>query len=56
MYVYDHEKLNGTLVVDSLSTSRRIYRLVLPLRAPETLYSLNKLRIPLFNVHLYLFI
>ena len=35
-------------------TSRRIYRLALPLRAPETLSSLSKSRISIFNVHLYL--
>ena len=30
-------------------TSRRIYRLALPLRAPETLSSLSKSRISIFN-------
>ena len=36
------------------STSRRIYRLAsLPLLSPETLSSLSKLRIFLFNVHLF---
>ena len=35
-------------------TSRRIYRL--PLLSPETLSSLSKLRIFLFNVHLALFV
>ena len=37
-------------------TSRRIYRLALPLLSPETLSSLSKLRIFLFNVHLALFV
>ena len=36
-------------------TSRRIYRLAL-LRAPETLSSLSKLRISIFNAHLTLFV
>ena len=37
-------------------TSRRIYRLALPLRAPETLSSLSKSRISVFNVYLTLFV
>ena len=37
-------------------TSRRIYRLALPLRAPETLSSLSKSRISIFNAHLTLFV
>ena len=37
-------------------TSRRIYRLALPLCAPETLSSLSKSRIFLYNVHLSLFV
>ena len=37
-------------------TSRRIYRLALPLRAPETLSSLSKSRISIFNAHLILFV
>ena len=37
-------------------TSRRIYRLALPLRAPETLSSLSKSRISIFNAHLALFV
>ena len=37
-------------------TSCPIYRLVLPLLFPETLSSLSKLRIFLFNVHLALFV
>ena len=41
--------------VDS-RTSRRIYRLALLLRAPETLSSLSKSRISIFNAHLTLFV
>ena len=37
-------------------TSHRIYRLALPLRAPETLSSLSKSRISIFNAHLTLFV
>ena len=37
-------------------TSHRIYRLALPLRAPETLSSLSKSRIFIFNAHLTLFV
>ena len=37
-------------------TSCQIYRLALPLRAPETLSSLNKSRISIFNAHLALFV
>ena len=37
-------------------TSCRIYRLALPLRAPETLSSLSKSRISIFNAHLTLFV
>ena len=37
-------------------TSRRIYRLALPLRAPERLSSLSKSRIYIFNAHLILFV
>ena len=36
-------------------TSRRIYRLALLLRTPETLSSSSKSRIFLYNVHLALF-
>ena len=34
------------------TTSRRIYRLALPLRVPETLSLLSKSRISIFNAHL----
>ena len=37
-------------------TSRRIYRLALPLRAPETLSTLSKSRISIFNAHLTLIV
>ena len=37
-------------------TSHRIYRLALPLGAPETLSSLSKSRISIFNAHLTLFV
>ena len=37
-------------------TSRQIYRLALLLRAPETLSSLSKSRISIFNVHLTLLV
>ena len=37
-------------------TSRRIYRLALPLGAPETLSSLSKSKISIFNAHLTLFV
>ena len=37
-------------------TSRRFYRLDLPLCAPETLSSLSKSRISIFNAHLTLFV
>ena len=43
------------LNVDS-RTSRRIYRLALLLRAPETLSSLSKSRIFIFNAHLTLLV
>ena len=41
--------------VDS-RTSRRIYRLALLLRAPETLSSFRKSRISIFNAHLTLLV
>ena len=37
-------------------TSRRMYRLALLLRAPETLSSLSKSRISIFNAHLTLLV
>ena len=40
----------------SVRTSRRIYRLALPLHAPETLSTSSKSRIYLYNAHLALFV
>ena len=37
-------------------TSRRIYRLALPMRAPETLSSLSKSRISILNAYFTLFV
>ena len=37
-------------------TSRRIFRLALPLLSPETLSAFSKLRIFLFNAHFALFL
>ena len=37
-------------------TSCRVYRLALPLRDPETVSSLSKSRIILYNAHLALFV
>ena len=51
--------MNRTLLTFSnirSRTSRQIYRLALPLRAPETLSLLSKSRISIFNVHLTLFV
>ena len=63
MYVYDPiESLNGTLAVDlpfqtlAVDFLSNLYRLALPLRAPETTSSLSKSRISLFNVPLALFV
>ena len=63
VYIYGRKKyLNRTLEIDSpfqtfgSRTSRRIYRLALTLCAPETLSSLSKSRISLFNAHLTLFV
>ena len=64
IYVCGRKKyLNRTLEIDSpfqiairSRTSCRIYRLALPLRAPETLSSLSKSRISIFNAHLTLFV
>ena len=39
-----------------IKTSRRIYRLALPLLSPETLCSSSKSRIFLYNAHLALFV
>ena len=37
-------------------TSRRIYKLALPLRAPEMLSSLSKSKISIFTAHFTLFV
>ena len=37
-------------------TSSRLYRLALPLRTPEMLYSSSKSKIFLYNAHLALFV
>ena len=57
--VFVNEKLFQSYFSDRLNfsnirsrTSRRIYRLALPLHAPETLSSLSKSRISIFNAHL----
>ena len=57
--LWTKKNLNRTLEIDSnirSRTSRRIYRLALPLRTPETLSSLSKSRISIFNAHLTLFV
>ena len=63
VYIYiclwSKKYLNRTLAIDSpfqSRISRRIYRLALPLRAPEMLSSLSKSRISIFNAHLTLFV
>ena len=61
IYLWSKKNLNRTLDrltfsnVDS-RTSRRIYRLALLLCAPETLSSLSKSRISIFNAHLTLLV
>ena len=61
VYVWGPNIFNRTYFSDRLAfsnirsrTSHRIYRLALPLRAPETPSSLSKSRISLFNAHLAL--
>ena len=61
IYVCGRKKyLNRTLEIYSPNirsrTSRRIYRLALPLCAPEMLSSLSKSRISIFNAHHTLFV
>ena len=61
MFVDKKKNLNRTfrdrLTFSSIHrTSRPIYRLALPLRAPETLSSLSKSRISILNAHLTLFV
>ena len=54
------DRMNGTLAVDSLfkhlCRPLRIYRLALPLHAPEMLPLFSNSRNSLFNVHLALFV
>ena len=58
----DQKLLNCTLAVDlplqtlAVDFSSYLCRLALPLCTPETLFSLSKLKISLFNVHLALFV
>ena len=60
MYIYDPQKsLNDTLAVDSPFQTLAVdfsSNLTLPLRTPETLSSLSKSRISLFNAHPALFV
>ena len=63
MYMFVDEKKFESYFRDRLTfsnirsrTSCRIYRLALPLHAPETLSSLSKSRISIFNAHLTLFV
>ena len=63
VHMFVNEKIFESYFRDRLTflnirsrTSRRIYRLVLPLRAPEKLSSLSKSRISIFNAHLTLFV
>ena len=44
------------LTFSNIDSTRRIYRLALLLRAPETLSSLSKSRISIFNAHLTLLV
>ena len=63
IYMFEDEKIFESYFSNRLTflnirsrTSHRIYRLALPLRAPETLSSLSKSRIFIFNAHLTLFV
>ena len=63
IYMFVDEKIFELYFSDRLTflnnhsrTSRQIYRLALSLRAPETLSSLSKSRISIFNAHLTLFV
>ena len=63
VHMFVNEKIFDSYFRDRLTfsnirsrTSRRIYRLALPLRTPETLSSLSKSRISIFNVHRPLFV
>ena len=55
--IVDTKKLNHTLAIGlTFSNIDFIYRLALPLLSPETLSSLSKSRIFLYNAHLALFV
>ena len=63
IYMFVDEKIFESYFRDRLTfsnicnrTSRQIYRLALLLSAPETLSSLSKSRISIFNVYLTLFV
>ena len=63
VHMFMNEKIFESYFRDRLTfsnirsrTSRRIYRVVILLRAPETLSSLSKSRISIFNAHLTLFV
>ena len=63
LYMFVDEKIFESYFSDQLTfsnirsrTSRRIYRLALPLRTPVTLSSLSKSRISIFNAHLTPFV
>ena len=63
VYMFVDEKIFESYFSDQLTfsnirsrTSRRIYKLALPLPAPEMLSSLSKSRISIFNAHLTLFV
>ena len=63
IYMFVDEKIFESYFRDRLTfsnidsrTSRRIYRLALLLRAPETHSSLSKSRIYIFNAHLTLLV
>ena len=63
IYVCGRKKILESYFSDRLTvsnircrTSRRIYRLALPLRTPEILSSLSKSRISIFNARLTMFV
>ena len=63
IYMFVDEKIFESYFRDRLTfsnirsrTSHQIYRLALPMRAPETLSSLSKSRVSMFNAHLTLFV
>ena len=62
IYMFVDKKIFESYFSDRLTfskirrTSCRIYKLALPLHAPETLSSLSKSKISIFNAHLTLFV